>query len=226
MMSKLVKFEEISGKSIPATTSKVIARVFKKEHYNVIRDIENYIESGEFNHLNFEAVTEKDAKGEERKMYILDEDFTAILIMGFTGKEAIKWKKAYQAQFREMRDKLAEDKVKREKGDRFALVDEILKQAIDAKRKEIEGKDSHIGVYVQLARRVNELAFGKHEVNIRQSMTKEDALRLGKTFKEVHEEVLAGVTNPSKLKEAVAAKRLLKEGTGGSSALSDTKDDD
>jgi Rha family phage regulatory protein len=209
-MSKLVKFEEISGKSIPATTSKVIAEVFKKNHFHVIRDIESYIESGEFNQSNFGCVTEKDAKGEERKMYILDERFTTFLVLGFTGDKADQWKLEYIDAFAEMRKKLSEDKVKREKGDRFALVDEILKQAIDAKRKEVEGKDSHIGVYVQLARRVNELAFGKHEVNIRQSMTKEDALRLGKTFKEVHEEILSGITNPSKLKEAVESKRLLE----------------
>lgn len=105
-MNELVKFEKVNEKSVPATTSKMIAKVFGKEHFHVIRDIETYIESGEFNQSNFGCSSYISEQGKETKMYILDEDFTAILIMGFTGKEALKWKKAYQTQFREMREQL------------------------------------------------------------------------------------------------------------------------
>ena len=52
------------------TTSRNIAEVFGKEHYNVIRDIKAILEkcSPEFNALNFEGVTYKDTKIEERDM--------------------------------------------------------------------------------------------------------------------------------------------------------------
>ena len=42
----------------------------------------------------------------------------------------------------------------------------------------------------------------------------------------MHKEVLAGVTNPSKLKQAVESKRLLKKGGAESGVLSKVKDDD
>lgn len=45
-------------------SSRQVAEEFGKEHYNVLRDIESLDCSAEFNALNFEAVTYKDAKGE------------------------------------------------------------------------------------------------------------------------------------------------------------------
>jgi Rha family phage regulatory protein len=72
-MNELVKFEKVNEKSVPATTSKVIAEVFKKNHFHVIRDIENYIESGEFTESNFGCSSYKDDSGKSNTMYILDE---------------------------------------------------------------------------------------------------------------------------------------------------------
>ena len=44
-------------------SSRDIARVFEKEHFNVIRDIKNLECNEEFNAINFEAVDYTDAKG-------------------------------------------------------------------------------------------------------------------------------------------------------------------
>ena len=105
-MSQLVKLQEVNGKNVVATTSLKIAEVFDKEHFNVIKDIETEINKGLFNRINFEAVNYKDKKGESRKMYILDEEFTTFLTMGFTGDRADQWKLQYIRAFNAMKNEI------------------------------------------------------------------------------------------------------------------------
>lgn len=87
---ELVKFESLGGSSVIATTSLRIAEFTGKEHYNVIRDIETLVKSGELGALNFELSNYKTSQGKLMPLYLLDETFTTILLMGFTGKEAMK----------------------------------------------------------------------------------------------------------------------------------------
>lgn len=92
------------------TTSRNIAEVFGKEHFHVVRDIKALSEkcSPEFNASNFGCVTYKDAKGEERPEYLLTKDGTTMLIMGYTGELAMKFKEAYIKRFNEMEKQLKE----------------------------------------------------------------------------------------------------------------------
>lgn len=93
---------ERNGK--PVTTSRKIAEVFEKEHYNVLRDIESLDCSEEFNALNFELVKYKDKKGEKRPEYIITKDGFVFLVMGYRGKKAAAFKEAYIKQFNAMED--------------------------------------------------------------------------------------------------------------------------
>jgi len=165
-MSNIVNIEVIDSQNVPSTTSLKISEVFGKRHADVIRDIESLIDTGELSERNFAFSTYQGERRKE-KMYILDETFTTVLLMGFTGKEAVKWKVAYAKEFQKMRDEIQNSKVIRETGDKYALADKLQKMVLDSKRKEIEGKDSHVGVHVQISRRTNELAFGYHESGIR-----------------------------------------------------------
>lgn len=90
--------------SKPITTSRKIAEVFEKEHYNVLRDIESLDCSEEFNALNFELVKYKDKKGEKRPEYIITKDGFVFLVMGYRGKKAAVFKEAYIKQFNAMED--------------------------------------------------------------------------------------------------------------------------
>lgn len=74
-MEYLIKTEE-------RMTSLQIAEVTGKEHKNVMRDIRNILEQG-VNQLNFELVSYKDAKGEERPMYSLTKKGCLILASGY-----------------------------------------------------------------------------------------------------------------------------------------------
>jgi len=90
----------------PVTTSRKVAEAFEKEHYNVIRDIENLDCSEKFNALNFELVNYKDKKGENRPEYIMTKDGFTFLAMGYTGKKAAQFKEAYIDAFNKMEQML------------------------------------------------------------------------------------------------------------------------
>lgn len=89
-------------KGIPVTTSRMVAKVFEKEHRNVLRDIENLDCSKSFTVLNFERSTYKDKSGKKNPEYILTKDGFTFLVMGYRGKKAAKFKEAYIQKFNEM----------------------------------------------------------------------------------------------------------------------------
>ncbi|MGZ5030531.1 MAG: Rha family transcriptional regulator [Methylobacter sp.] len=88
------------------TTSLKIAEHFGKQHYRVLRAIESLDCSPEFNAANFGVVEYIDAKGEKRPAYEITRDGFTFLAMGFTGKEAAKWKEAYINAFNAMEREL------------------------------------------------------------------------------------------------------------------------
>jgi len=92
-----VAVEYIDGKA--TTTSLDIAMRFQKRHDNVVRDIKNLECPVGFHALNFEEMTRKVTigKGAEReeRFYRVTRDGFTLLGMGFTGKEAMRWKIAY-----------------------------------------------------------------------------------------------------------------------------------
>ncbi|EAL4168196.1 TPA: Rha family transcriptional regulator [Campylobacter jejuni] len=87
------------------TTSLAIANVFEKRHDNIIAQIKA-LPQDEFNALNFKAVNYKDKKGEIRPCYNLTRDAFSLLVMGFTGEKAYKWKIAFIEAFNEMEKRL------------------------------------------------------------------------------------------------------------------------
>lgn len=103
-----ITVKELNGRHIPAVTSQQVAVAFGKEHKNVMRDIREIMDkcSESFNALNFELVTYKDAKGEERPMYLLTKDGLMMVTMGYTTPEAMRVKEAYIARFNEMEEQL------------------------------------------------------------------------------------------------------------------------
>ncbi|SQC36288.1 putative phage anti-repressor protein [Helicobacter fennelliae] len=100
-----------------------IAKVFGKEHKNVLRDIENILkdlqEMGDsFGELNFELTyKETQIKGFSKvegtirkdKCYKLSRDAFSLLAMGFTGKEALKWKISFIKTFNRMEEQILVD---------------------------------------------------------------------------------------------------------------------
>ena len=97
--------EVIGGK--PMTTSLQVAAFFGKRHDNVLQDIRNIIEAvGEGDALNFQETTYSDSLNRQKPLYLMDKDAFTLLVMGYTGEEAIKFKLAYIRRFNEMEDQL------------------------------------------------------------------------------------------------------------------------
>ena len=109
--NQIVKFEQQNNQVF--CTSLDVAKVFDKEHKNILRDIENILndlrEIGDLQcNLNFELSFKvrkiQGFKGRERKYqyYNLTRDGFSLLAMGFTGKKAMKWKMSFLNAFNQM----------------------------------------------------------------------------------------------------------------------------
>ncbi|EAI0973113.1 phage regulatory protein, partial [Campylobacter jejuni] len=88
-------------------TSLDVAKVFGKNHFHVLRDIENILNNlrkiGTSQDLsNFGLVKYKDKKGELRPVYQISRDGFSLLAMSFTGKKALQWKMLFINAFNEM----------------------------------------------------------------------------------------------------------------------------
>jgi Rha family phage regulatory protein len=98
----------VDGK--PTTTSNVIASTFGKLHKAVLRAIKNLGCSSEFYERNFAPIQiEVDlGMGRSRKdpAFEVTRDGFSFLAMGFTGKEAAKWKEAYINAFNLMESEI------------------------------------------------------------------------------------------------------------------------
>lgn len=87
--------------------SRDVAEHFGKRRDHVLRDIEELIRKdppkiGEM----FHRVETSDSYGRMQKSYYMNRDGFSLLVMGFTGKEAIEWKLKYIEAFNEMEKKL------------------------------------------------------------------------------------------------------------------------
>ncbi len=90
----------------PITTSQQVAKVFGKRHRDVLRTIRELDVPSEFNERNFALVTYLDDHGQTRPMAEITRDGFTLLAMGFTGKEAIRFKLAYIKAFNKMEETL------------------------------------------------------------------------------------------------------------------------
>ena len=90
------------------TTSLKVAEHFCKRHDNVIRAIKRLECSNDFTALNFEECYRINelANGKPELYYEMTKDGFTFLAMGFTGKEAAKWKEAYINAFNRMADEI------------------------------------------------------------------------------------------------------------------------
>lgn len=99
-----IALKSINGKDVPAVTSLQVAEHFGKEHRNVLADIRKILDTDEdgFGALNFQLSSYLSEQNKEMPMYIMSKDGFVLLVMGYTGTEAMGMKKAYIARFNEM----------------------------------------------------------------------------------------------------------------------------
>lgn len=103
-----VSTRTINGKEVLAVTSLQVAKHFEKEHKHVLRDIRIILEADEdgFSESNFGLSSYLTEQNKEMPMYVMSKDGFVLLVMGYTGPEAMRMKKAYIARFNEMEERL------------------------------------------------------------------------------------------------------------------------
>ena len=90
----------------PVTDSLTVAVVFGKEHKRVMQDIRELGCSEEFGRHHFVLISYKDSVNREKPKYIMTEQGFTLLVMGYTGKEAMQFKEAYITEFERMQEQL------------------------------------------------------------------------------------------------------------------------
>lgn len=128
-------------------SSRQVAEYFGKEHRNILRDIEDIIIQGGM--LNFEHTQMfhkttyiNEQNKQQYPMYLMNKDGFSLLVMGFTGKEALKWKIKYIEAFNDMEQYLKQ-----------LQVSNVDKKIIDCKYDEVQMEKSKL--WLKLADKVD-----------------------------------------------------------------------
>ena len=128
-MSEITKFESAPIANISDfvqikdeqvyTTSRIVAEKFGKRHDNVVRDIEatistindaqvienkDFLKIEEIKNDYFTESSYVDSLGRTYKEYLITEDGLALLVMGFTGVDAMRVKLKFVAEFNRMKN--------------------------------------------------------------------------------------------------------------------------
>jgi len=82
-------------------SSKDISTNFGKRHDHVLRDIDNLKDVPNFGEMFYETEIEDSYKRKQRA-YLMNRDGFSLLVMGFTGKDALEWKVKYIQAFNQM----------------------------------------------------------------------------------------------------------------------------
>ncbi len=214
-ISDLVISQEFDGDVVPVTTSLKISEFTNKLHKDVIRAVENLIQSNEFTGRNFTLSEYTDSTGRKLKMYLLDELFTTVLLMGFTGADVIKWKIAYTNEFIRMRKYIAKStRVIRTEFDEPSDLNRTLNDILLRVRTQM-GKETKPHHYMAMAENINEVVFGDRGKNklLRQKMTKKEYQRLNQALRIHINAILDGNIHKNELLKHLCEKKLFQTTT-------------
>ncbi|EHR2019063.1 Rha family transcriptional regulator [Campylobacter coli] len=171
-MSALVSYDILKNLKIVDnkifTDSLFIAEVFGKNHKDVLKAIEN-LPQDEFNALNFKAVSYKASNGKTNPCYNLTRDGFSLLVMGFTGEKAYKWKTLFIKAFNEMEKRLKN--LEQEKMQKLAFHQSLgYKSQLKQQKEHYENKIKALQYDLE----------NKKELSFKRKLSKEELLELRK----------------------------------------------
>ncbi|EFN2965773.1 phage antirepressor Ant [Campylobacter coli] len=148
-----------------------LAKVFKKRHDNIIQTIEN-LPQDEFKTLNFEISSSIRKNGlfeKDTKFYKLTRDAFSLLVMGFTGEKAYKWKIEFIKAFNEMEKRLKN--LEQEKMQKLAFHQSLgYKSQLAQQKEHYENKIKALKYDLEK----------KKELSFKRKLSKEELLELRK----------------------------------------------
>lgn len=169
----LVEIMKFGKEERVAVTSLDVAETFGKEHKNVLRDVATLGCSEEFNRLNFEPISYVDSMNRKQNAYAMTRDGFTLLVMGYTGDLAMKFKEAYIKQFNAMEAALRGKLIEREKG---IAVRQALTKAL---QQSTENERMHGHAYSTYTNCIYKVLFGMNAKQLREryGIGKSDNLR-------------------------------------------------
>ncbi|ENY9643381.1 Rha family transcriptional regulator [Campylobacter coli] len=145
-----------------------LAKVFNKNHKDVLETTKNQPQN-DFTESNFILSTYKDKKGELRPCYNLTRDGFSLLVMGFTGEKAYKWKIEFIKAFNEMEKRLRN--IEYEKHDKLAFRQSLgYKSQLKQQKEKYENKIKALKYDLE----------HKKELSFKRKLSKEELLELRK----------------------------------------------
>lgn len=170
MLVEIMKFgrEERAG-----CTSLDVAETFGKRHDNVLKNIRELGCSPEFNLLNFEEITYFDDRNRKQPAVAMTRDGFTLLVMGYTGELAMKFKEGYIKQFNAMEAALRGKLIEREKG---IAVRQALTKALQQSNEDTRMRGHAYSTYTNC---IYKVLFGMDAARLREKfgIKKSDNLR-------------------------------------------------
>ena len=171
----LVEIMKINKEEVTVVSSLDVAETFEKNHRDVmesIRNIETGISTAEFSAL-FNLASYRATNGKSNPMYQMTRDGFTLLVMGYTGEKAMKFKLAYIKQFNAMEKILRGKLIEREKG---IAVRQSLTKAL---QQSTENERMHGHAYSTYTNAIYKTLFGKNANQLREDygIGKKDNLR-------------------------------------------------
>lgn len=158
----LVEIKRFGKEEVTTTTSLDVAETFGKEHDKVMRDIRELGCSEEFNAANFGDISYIDSRGRTQKAKMMTRDGFVLLVMGYTGELAMKFKEYYIRQFNAMEKALRDKNDERNKG---IAVRQALTKTI---QQSTENERMHGHAYSTYTNCIYKALFGKNAAQLRE----------------------------------------------------------
>lgn len=171
----LVELKKLNKTEVNVVTSLDVSETFGKEHKNVladIRGIQGEISTAEFSALFYNSEYTA-SNGKKNPMYYMNRDGFTLLVMGYTGEKAMRFKLTYIKQFNAMEELLKGKLIEREKGI-------VIRQAFTRALKDSGESDRmHGHAYSTYTDLIYKTVFGKNARQLREeySISKQDNLR-------------------------------------------------
>ena len=158
----LVEIMTVNKEEVTVVTSLDVANTFEKEHRNVLKDIRELKCSEDFRLLNFVQSEYLNEQNHRQPMYYITRDGFTLLVMGYTGEKAMRFKEAYIKQFNAMEKALLGKIKEREKG---IAVRQALTKAIQQSN---ENDRMHGHAYSTYTDVIYKVVFGKTAKQLRE----------------------------------------------------------
>lgn len=160
----LVEIKKMEKEEVAVVTSLDVAETFGKGHDHVLRDIRELECSEEFRLSNFGESYYMNRQNKRQPMYYMTRDGFTLLVMGYTGEKAMRFKEAYISQFNAMEKALIGKIKEREKG---IAVRQALTKAIQ-QSNENERMNGH--AYSTYTNCIYGTLFGKNANQMREEL--------------------------------------------------------